>query len=194
MKQQRITTTKAVTSALLFVLFLSFSSCGNKQVSSNKEKETEVKQPTIGLHEAIFMGNLPAISQHIDAGSDLNVKDQYGSTPLIVAATFNKIDAAKLLIDGGADVNSTSNDGSTPLHTAAFYCRVEIVEALLSKNADKSIRNSYGSTALESISGPFEDVKAIYDQISKDLGPFGLKLDYEYLETTRPVIAEMLNK
>ena len=99
---------------------------------------------------------------------------------------------AKALIEGGADINYKGNDGSTPLHTAAFFCRVEIVEALLSKGADKSLRNNCGSTALESISGPFENVKAIYDQISKDLGPFGLKLDYKQLETTRPIIAEML--
>ena len=115
-----------------------------------------------------------------------------GSTALITAAVFGKTEVAKALIEAGADVNSRNNDGSTSLYCAAFFCRTEIVEALLDKGADKSIRNNFGSTALESVAGPFSDVKGIYDLFSKDLGPLGLKLDYEQIEETRPVIAEML--
>jgi hypothetical protein len=89
-------------------------------------------------------------------------------------------------------MNITSNDGSTPLHTAAFFCRTEIVKALLAKGADKSLKNNYGSTALTSVSYPFSEAKGIYDQISKDLGPLGFKLDYKYLEMTRPKIAKLL--
>ena len=95
-------------------------------------------------------------------------------------------------MEAGADINLQNNDGSTPLHTAAFLCRVEIVEALLENGADKNIRNNFGSTALESVSAPFENVKAIYDQFSKDLGPLGFKLDYEQIKQDRPRIAEML--
>jgi hypothetical protein len=57
---------------------------------------------------------------------------------------------------------------------------------------DKTLRNSYGSTPLEAVSAPFEMVKPAYEQMNKDLGPFGLKLDYTELEETRPVVAEML--
>jgi hypothetical protein len=35
-------------------------------------------------------------------------------------------------------------------------------------------------------------VKAIYDQMGKILGPMGLKLDYAYVEKTRPEIAAIL--
>ena len=63
---------------------------------------------------------------------------------------------------------------------------------LLENDADKELLNNYGSTALQSISAPFADVKFIYDQFSKDLGPLGFKLDYDYVEATRPKIAEML--
>ena len=64
---------------------------------------------------------------------------------------------------------------------------------LLDNGADRNLENNFGSTALESVSGPFDNVKVIYDQFSKDLGPLGLKLDYEYIKATRPKIAEMLN-
>ncbi|MDN5204675.1 ankyrin repeat domain-containing protein [Fulvivirgaceae bacterium BMA10] len=162
---------------------------GKETVSS-----TESKVPSISIHAAAFTGNVKAIEQYITAKTDLNEKDQYGSSPLIIASTFGKTEVAKALIDGGADMNVRSADGSTPLHTAAFFCRKEIVEALLAAGADTRLKNNYGATALESISTPFDEVKMIYDQISKDLGPLGLKLDYEYLRNTRPIIVEMISR
>ena len=139
------------------------------------------------------MGNVDVIKQHILAGTDINAKEPLGgSTPLISAITFGKTDAALALINGGADLNIRNNEGSTALHVAAFFCRTKIVEALLAKNADKSIVNNYGATALESVSYPFGDVKVVYDQVSKALGPFGLKLDYQRIEKTRPEIAALL--
>lgn len=181
--------------SMLAALLISMSACNNTTKNSNdKQVETEkkVKVPSMDIHAATFMGNVNAASQHIAAGTDLNAKDQYGSTPLMIAATFGKTDVALTLIDGGAKLNITSNDGSTALHTAAFFGRKQIVQALLNKGADKSIQNNYGSTALQSVQTSFESVKPIYDQIGKDLGPFGLKLDYKQLENIRPEIAKML--
>jgi ankyrin repeat protein len=80
---------------------------------------------------AALQGNIEAIRQHIEAGSDLNDKDVYGSSPLIIAATFGKTEVARALIEAGADMNITNNDGATALHAAAFLCRTEIVKALL---------------------------------------------------------------
>lgn len=196
MKQHRKIFSKTLTILLIAPTFIIFFSCQGQDKKTNRQiNETsvsEIKPPTLDIHAATFMGNLEAIDQHIKAGSDLNEKDQYGSTPLTIAATFNKTDAAIALINAGADLNMKSADGSTPLHTSSFFCRKEIVEALLEKGADKTIRNQYGSTPLETVSSPFADVKGIYDQISKDLGPLGFKLDYKYLEATRPIIAEIL--
>ena len=66
------------------------------------------------------------------------------------------------------------------------------MQALLAAGADTDIRNNYGATARESVVGPFAEVKVAYDELSKALGPLGLKLDYDYLQTTRPLIAEMI--
>jgi len=196
MKTQKIISNKVA--AILVVTVLILVACNNKKENSvNTQTKTSLTQtspkaPSMDVLAASFMGKLKVIHQHIKAGSDLNVKDQYGSTPLQIATTFGKNDVAIALINAGANLNLTSKDGSTALHTAAFFCRTEIVEALLKKGADKSLQNQYGSTALQSVQGPFANVKPIYDQIGKDLGPLGLKFNYEHLETTRPIIAEML--
>ena len=133
------------------------------------------------------------VQQHIEAGSDLNERDPTGgSSPLITAAVFGKTEVALALIAAGTDVDFKNNDGSTPLHSAAFFCHTEIVEALLINGADAAIKNNAGSIALEPVIAPFEDVKGIYDYFGETLEPLGLKLDYEQIEKTRPVIAEML--
>lgn len=152
-----------------------------------------VKPPKEDIHTAVITGNLTAIKQHIAAGSDLNVKEAMGgSSPLITATLFGKTEIAKALIDAGANLNLKNNDGSTALHVAAFFCRPEVVKMLLAKRADRSVKNNYDSTAFESLLPPFKDVKNIYEMMGKMLAPMGLKLDYAYIEATRPKIAAML--
>ncbi|MFT6867848.1 MAG: ankyrin repeat protein [Cyclobacteriaceae bacterium] len=174
----------------LAVILLGTTSCNQTQEKASNE--TKIEAPSTTIQEASFFGNTEVIQGHIAAKTDLNQKDAYGSTPLHIAATFGKTDIALLLIAGGANLNATSADGSTPLHTAAFFGRTDIVKALLKNKADVTLRNSSNAIALESVSAPFEAMKPIYDQMSKDLGPFGLKLDYKQLEEARPAIAEMI--
>jgi len=190
---------KTLHTILVLAILIAISSCNSKtanEVDENKKAEIteeKPKPPAMDIHAATFMGDMDAIRQHIAAGSDLNLQEpSMGSTPLISASVFGKTEVALALIEAGADVNLQNNEGSTALTTAAFLCRTEIVKALLENGADRNLRTQAGSTALESVSAPFEDVKFIYDIFSRDLGPLGLKLDYEYLEETRPLIAEML--
>ncbi len=150
--------------------------------------------PKKGIHDAAAQGDLEAIQQHIRAGSDLDEKDPFGSTPLIIATTFGRDDVASALINAGAAINIKNNDGSTALIAAAFLCRTEIVRNLLEKGADKNIRNNTGASALDGVIGSFESVRPIYEQIEKTLGPLGLKLDLEQIKQTRPEIAAMLRE
>ena len=52
-------------------------------------------------------------------GAHTEVEDNYGNTPLIYAATKNKLEVAKLLISNGAQINKPALKGSTPLSIAA---------------------------------------------------------------------------
>ncbi len=155
----------------------------------NVPEHTRNSSPLI---TAAALGKFEAAKILVDAGAELNYKNMDGSTALHTAALFGKTDIAKILIDAGADLNIRNNDESTALHTAAFFCRVEIVEALLEKGADKTLKNNIGKTAYEVVQAPFENVKGIYDAIGAGLKPLGLELDYDYIKTTRPKIAEML--
>lgn len=199
MKTQKSNFRRACNTLMVVAMILVLSACGNKQEkASNGNEEAQASQvavepPNMDIHAATFLGDLDALKQHIAAGSDLNEQEPIvGSTPLISAAVFGKTEIARALIEAGADVNIKNNEGSTALHSAAFLCRMEIVEMLLANGADKTLLNNYGSTAQQSVMAPFADVKPFYDAMSKDLGPLGFKLDYAYVEATRPKIAALL--
>lgn len=172
----------------IVTLGLAASAC-----SSSSEQQGP-KAPAMGLHEAALKGDTAMIQQHIDFGTDLNAKDEYGSTPLVVAITFGKDAAALALINAGADIEVANQDGSTPLHTAAFFCRTEVVRALLDKGANKEARNNMGATAYDGAVAPYEMIKPIYQMLEKQLGPLGLQIDYARIESTRPQIAAMLKE
>jgi hypothetical protein len=173
----------------IIAMVLVLSACGTKEAKT----QSTGTAPKVDLHTAVVSDNMEAVKQHIKAGSDLNVKDPFGgSSPLISAAIFGKTEMAKVLLDAGADINFQNNDGSTALHSAAFFCRPEIVKLLIEKKADRSIKNKYGATAYDNVAGPFSELKEVYDMMGSMLGPMGLKLDYVYIEKTRPEIARTL--
>lgn len=184
-----MSTLKAISG--IFLLAVLTSACGQSKANSTTEGTST--PPNVDLQTAVISGNLEAVRQHIKADSNLDEKDAFsGSSPLITAATFNKPKIAKALIDAGADLSVKNNDGSTALHAAAFFCRVEIVQLLMDAGADKSELNNFGATARETVSGPFKDVKPIYEMLQQQLQPMGMPLDIVEVEKTRPVIAMML--
>ena len=185
MKKTKIISNDTVTVAILLTVLMTFTLCNSKDQPSTVEQGpspvsgTSLQPPAPDIHTAVVLGDLESIQQHIKAGTDLDqIEPAGGSSPLITAIVLGKTEIAKALMEAGADLNYQNYQGSTPLISAAFFCRSEIVEVLLDKGADKTLRNNYGHTALESISAPFENVKGVYDQVGKDLGPLGLKLDY----------------
>jgi hypothetical protein len=180
-----------------FIILLMTNACAQSGSSTKSENNSKAglvtEKPKIDIQTAIVSGNLEAVKQHIEAGTDIDMKDQMsGSTPLITAATFGKTAIAKALIDANADLDIKNNEGSTALHAAAFFCRIEIVQMLIDAGADKSIQNNHAATARQSVTGPFNEMKPIYEMIQKQLGPIGLKLDLGEVETARPIIAMML--
>ncbi len=186
-----------ISTMFLLALVLLLNACAQsekisspKQTKNNSEK---VVKPGIDIHSAVLMGNYDAVKQHLNAGTDINFKEQMsGATPLMSAITFNQIDIAKMLITEGADLSLKNNDGSTPLHIAAFFGRIEMVQMLIDADADKTLKNNFGATPRETVLGDFNEVKPVYDMIIQQLQPIGFQLDLEAVKKARPVIALML--
>ena len=105
------------------------------------EAQLTAKAPDISIHEAASDGNIEAVKQHLDAGADVNAKNEYGETPLHEAIFYFHKETAELLIAKGADVNAKSDDGSgkrvTPLDMAILNDETEIAD-LLRKHGGKT--------------------------------------------------------
>ncbi len=170
-----------ILAVLVVTLVAPFTVCGQENPA-----------PVASLHTAALQGNVDAIREHIKAGSDLNQKDAYGSSPLTIASVFGKTDVAIALIEAGADLEVTSSLGATPLHSAALLCRTEIVQALLDHGADRHLRDNFGNTPSDAVAAPFDEAKGVYDSLAQGLGPLGLQLDYEQIKATRPKIVQIL--
>ncbi len=129
------------------------------------------------LHCASLAGDIQKATVLINGGTDVNIKNSYGLTPLHMAFTR---DMAEFLMSGGAciknsddkmtplhsaslyghketadffiseglEVNCLDEDGSTPLHIACEYGRYEIAEFLIDKGAHINHKNVSGETPL----------------------------------------------
>ena len=134
------------------------------------------KAPDISIHEAAALGNIEAVKQFLDSGTDVNAKDKTGGTPLDEAAGWGRKDIVELLIAKGADVNAKfEDDGSTPLHLAAWKGHFETAELLIAAGADVNAKMEDGDTPLDLAKGK----KEIADLLRKHGGKTSEELKAE---------------
>ena len=89
-----------------------------------QEPDPKPATPGDDIWTAARKGDLTALQQHIDAGIDIEVRDEeHKSTPLHHAAYFGQLETLKWLVEKGAGMNARNNDGSTPLDAA--YARMK---------------------------------------------------------------------
>ena len=86
----------------------------------------------------------------LNNGADIEIADQWGDTPLMVAVEYGKKDIVALLLDKGADVHARDFIQTTPLHMAVLSGNKDIVSLLIEKGADIHARSKNGTTILHS--------------------------------------------
>ena len=79
--------------------------------------------------------------------------DEYGRTPISLAADNGHGEVVGLLMKLGADINKAANHGQTPLHCAACYGHAHVVQMLVAGGADVNKATKYGQTPLDVASG-----------------------------------------
>ena len=116
--------------------------------SEEKKPRLDNQKSKISLHQAVSKGNEKCILQYIENGSDLNMKDHKGLTPLLLALKHNQLEIAKILIKHGADIELANKEGRTPLHFAIELGSIELTKVILEKNADINSATKEGITPL----------------------------------------------
>ena len=100
---------------------------------------------------AVQMGNREGAERLLARNPKLlQMKDQYGRTPLYLAvsAIHNSADMVAWLLTLGIDVNETEQNGFSPLFWAAFKGDTRVVELLIENGADVDSKSHDGRTPL----------------------------------------------
>jgi ankyrin repeat protein len=99
------------------------------RLSIDVERMKRIDRELIGAAEE---NNLPEVSRLLSVGADVNVKDNFGWTPLHTASMEGHLQVVKVLQDHGADIEAEDNDEWTPLHFACANDHVTVVNELMS--------------------------------------------------------------
>ncbi|KAM9462791.1 ankyrin repeat and SOCS box protein 3 [Clarias gariepinus] len=90
------------------------------------------------LHQAVYKGHSEIVKFLVSVCS-LEPVDEYGITPLFVAAQYGHHHCLEILANAGANVNCQAKDMATPLLIAAQEGHLSCVELLLAHKADPNL-------------------------------------------------------
>lgn len=90
-------------------------------------------------------GSLSGVDKALKTGDDINTKDQFDRTPLMVSVLNRYISVVEYLIKQGANVNLQDKDGRTSLMMAST---MRIINALLNAGADVNITSNKGENVI----------------------------------------------
>ena len=106
----------------------------------NLNKETLLSYDVPLITAAVYSTNEVFLQKLIDNGANVNYKNYDEKTALIEAASYNNINAVKVLLKNNADVNVQNKYGMTALMWACRKGNLEMTKMLLEAGADKSIK------------------------------------------------------
>ncbi len=121
---------------LLFLLFfvITFAACSKK---ADKK-----------LLDFAKLSDIAGVVSSINSGANVNARDDFGWTPVMVAAENGSETILRILLKNGGNVNVRNKYDWTPLMYAARNNHYSIVKLLLKNGAETSLVNSEGWTAL----------------------------------------------
>ena len=72
------------------------------------------------LHAAVQSGSIRIVQELINNGAEINIKDKFGKTPLMVAIAgyADDVSIINLLLDNGADKSMKANSGVSCMNLA----------------------------------------------------------------------------
>ena len=94
------------------------------------------------LEMAAFNGNVDELARLIPEGADIDARNKYGMTPLMIAATRGHSPFVVWLVEHGADLNHTAKYAMSALMLAVVYGHTDVVEELIKAGARSDIRGT----------------------------------------------------
>mmetsp|Transcript_7147 Transcript_7147/g.10883 ORF Transcript_7147/g.10883 Transcript_7147/m.10883 type:complete len:314 (-) Transcript_7147:40-981(-) len=124
-----------------------------KDTKAKKANDTSNNEElaSLEIHQCIQKGSLRQLKRVLKSKGSQNYQDEYGRTPIMLAAMYNKTSILRyLLAESDICVNAKDSHGLTALH----YCfalrssqPVKVVNLLMSAGAKPTVEDEYGITA-----------------------------------------------
>ncbi len=132
---------------IALVILAVTGSCGH--ASADQQQAAAATARLKALSESPEAPDLGEIRRLIKAGADVNVRNKFGVTPLIMALQNGHAVVVKLLLAAEADVNAAlKTNGVTPLFMASLQGHSKVVKLLLAAGADVNAKTNRGDTPL----------------------------------------------
>jgi len=100
------------------------------------------------LFSAAQNGHAEIVDILLKRGTQVDIRTEWGNTPLLRAVPYNQIKVAALLLQNGANVNAKNELFNTPLHMASARDFSEIADLLIKQGARVNAINGDGNTPL----------------------------------------------
>ena len=110
-------------------------------------------------------GLIDVVRSWVASGADINVVDEGGDTPLMVASRYHHAECVAEMLRLGADARRIEKNGRTALHWVASGVRgggggAQVVRLLVAAGCDAAVRDNDGRTVVEHARTRHDDVWA----------------------------------
>jgi len=102
----------------------------NSQIASNKRKKGYLADEKDNIIDLTRWNDIEGVKKLIEAGEDLNTRDIFGFTSLIVASYYGHFEMAVILLVAGADKDLKNYMGKTALYYAIRNHHEKIIQLL----------------------------------------------------------------
>src|SRR5579883_1290373 len=103
-----------------------------------------------GLLYAVSDGHIEHAKKMIEAKCDVNAKDEFGTSAILMAAKRNDLKMIELLVSAGASLATEDKVGFNGLHWAKYYENKAMIELFNQTSVDQKDSKEAGSTGPKS--------------------------------------------
>ncbi|MFI1678871.1 ankyrin repeat domain-containing protein [Streptomyces sp. NPDC020607] len=100
------------------------------------------------LLDAARAGNAAEVTAALDEGARVEARDTELRSPLLLAATGDHVEAARVLVAAGADVNAQDHRSDSPWLVTGVTGSVAMLHVLLPAGPDLKLRNRFGGISV----------------------------------------------
>ncbi|XP_031565012.1 uncharacterized protein LOC116300312, partial [Actinia tenebrosa] len=121
-----------------------------ESIRSAEEKQWEILlKKSKEFLIAAKMGAEEEVRNLLEEDVDVDYKNEFGHTALMVASREGHLEVIHVLIDHGANMNIQDKYGKSALHEAAWSGKHQVINALLSNEAEMNCVDEEGRTPLQ---------------------------------------------